>query len=468
MDATLVSRWTELCQQLAAAFTAPTYVTFLHVVTAWALCRSRPTVTALVQTVGPRLLGHAAKHWTSYERFFHHAAWSIQRLSCLLLTRVVLPLIDAQGVGGSTAPVDLAIDDTTAGRFGGHVAYAGYFKDASASNVLRKVCHWSHNWVIGCLTVRPRRWPNWVLGLPVLFALYRKAGACDRRHPFRSRHELAAAMVRQVRQALAAGRRLRVVTDGQYATRVLCAALAEDKAANLVSRIRRDAALYALPTRPRRRKAGGPRKRGRRLATPRQMAARRTKGWRDVSVLAYAGRIVTKRVLAVTCLWPRVCGYRPIKLLIVRDPNGVQRDDFFFCTDPAASDAEIVERFAARWPVEQVVRDGKQHDGFEHVQGWCPRTVERQAPLALVVQTLVKAWFVGHAAAAHPRLPHLPGGHKSCGWRRPEHKDHPSYLDMLATLRGVLWANRIKCNSTFSGRVRGIMNALKFTLCAAA
>ncbi len=33
--------------------------------------------------------------------------------------------------------IDLAIDDTTCGRCGKHVAFAGYFKDASASNVLK-------------------------------------------------------------------------------------------------------------------------------------------------------------------------------------------------------------------------------------------------------------------------------------------------------------------------------------------
>ena len=52
MDEELVAAWKELCQQLAPAFTARTYVTFLHVVTAWALCRSRPAVTGLVLTVG--------------------------------------------------------------------------------------------------------------------------------------------------------------------------------------------------------------------------------------------------------------------------------------------------------------------------------------------------------------------------------------------------------------------------------
>ena len=132
-------------------------------------------------------------------------------------------------------------------------------------------------------------------------------------------------------------------------------------------------------------------------------------------------------------------------------------------TDPRVSDERVVERAADRWPVEECIRDGKQHGGFERVQGWCPRTVERQAPLALVVQTLVKAWYVragADAPAAQPR------GHKACGWL-PTDKTHPSYLDMLATLRRALWADRINRNSALRDRVKALWKALQFALCGA-
>jgi hypothetical protein len=99
------------------------------------------------------------------------------------------------------------------------------------------------------------------------------------------------------------------------------------------------------------------------------------------------------------------------------------------------------------------------------VQGWCPATVKRQAPLALFAQTLVKAWYLrygerGCACTAQAK------GSADYPWM-PE-KDHPSYLDMLATLRAVLWDHRINGNSIFGARVRKILQPLKFTLCAAA
>lgn len=165
-------------------------------------------------------------------------------------------------------------------------------------------------------------------------------------------------------------------------------------------------------------------------------------------------------MLPIVCLWYHVSKDRPIKLLIIRHPTGKQKDDFAFCTDPAVDDAQIVERFAARWPIEEAIHDGKQLGGFEPVQGWCPRTVERQAPMALVVQTLVKAWYLHYGVRAASAQP------QGTDWMHS--KDHLSYLDMLATLRRVLWDQRMNHNSTLGGRRRGIWKTLQFTLCAAA
>lgn len=457
MDATLVPGWEALCQLLAPAFTRPTFITFLHLITGWVLCRSKPTVTNLICTIGSSLLSHAARHWTVYEKFFYRAAWSLPEVSRLLLTRVVVLLIDRCAV---SREIDLNIDDTTCGRCGKHVAWAGYFKDASVSNTLRTVVHWAHNWVIGCVVIRARRWPTRVMGLPVLFVLYRKPRDCDKAHRFLTRQQIAAQMIRDTRGVLP-GRFLRVAADGQYAAREVVKA-ADDPNSNLVSRMRSDAAIYQLPPKHRPCRRGRRKKKGKRLPTPRQLAARRKKGWRTVEVLAY-GKTVKKRVLSILCLWYHLSKDKPVKLLIVRDPTGQQKDDYLFCTEASVPDEQIIERFAARWPIEECIHDAKQFGGFEQVQGWCKRTVERQAPFALLVQTLVKAWYLLHgvdAASAQPR------GAQICGWMQP--KDHPSYLDMLATLRGVLWTQRIKCNSTFAGRVQRLLEPLRFSLCAAA
>jgi len=463
MDATsLVSAWDALVLQLAFVFTEGTAATWRQIALGWLLHRGPATVTGIIRTLGRS----AEKHWTVYHKFFYRAAWSLETLSLYLMTYVIGPLIIESGVTDSCGrkpasgkPVaDLAIDDTTAARYGKHVAHAGWFKDASATGPATKgtVIHWAHNWITGVITLRLPKWGpmRWVL--PAVFALYRKSSDCTKDHPFRNRQTLAAELVQQAVKALP-DVQLRVSADGQYATRDMVRRLPEG--VNLVSRIRRDAALYALLPKRRRRQRGRPRKKGRRLPTPAQTARRRTKGWRMITVHKQ-GCQVRREVLGLTCLWYHVCKDVPIRLVIVRDPAGRQKDDFFFCTDAHVPEEQIVQRYCDRWGVEESYREGKQFLGFETVQGWCSKTVLRQAPLALVLTTLVKAWYA-RCAAAEPSL--LP---KPMPWY-PD-KAHPSFADMLSALRGVLWRHRLLANSPLSPRVRKILKGFAYALSEAA
>ena len=459
MDATsLVSAWNALLQQLAWTFTDATARTWQQIALGWVLHRGPATVTAVVRTLGKL----ADRHWTVYHKFFYRAAWSLQSLSAHLMARVIGPMILESGAldAATGQPVvDLNIDDTTAGRYGKHVAHAGWFKDASATGPATRgtVIHWAHNWIVGAFTLRLPRWPlmRWVL--PAVFALYRKRPDCDRNHPFATRQVLAARMVCQVNEALP-GVRIRVAADGQYATKEMIRGLPEG--VSLVSRIRRDAAIYDLPPKRRGlRRRGRPPVKGKRLPTPKQLAARRTTGWRTITV-SRQGRMVRRLVLGITCLWYHVCGATPIRLVIVRDPSGRQKDDFFFCTDASVGDEEIVQRYYDRWGVEECILESKQQMGFETTRGWCSRTVNHQAPLAMVLTTLVKAWYAQCAPEDDSLLP------EAVPWNPG--KTRASFADMLSALRRVLWEHRISPNSTFSGRVRDILKAVSYALSAAA
>ena len=231
----------------------------------------------------------------------------------------------------------------------------------------------------------------------------------------------------------------------------------------LISRLRGDSALYALPpTRRPKGKRGSPPRRGRRLPTPKAMA-KSPRGWRTAYVTLH-GKRVRRRIKSRVCLWWHVAKDHPIKVVIVKNPSGKGRDDYLFSTDVSMSDRRVIGHYAARWPVEEAIHDAKQHDGLERTAGWCERTVLRQAPMALFKQTLVKAWYIRHdgklekqpAAAATPRP-----------WQPP--KNHPSYRDMLSALRRTLWQTRVKAlNSEATGRVDDAVKSLMFTLCEAA
>ncbi len=456
MDApSLVSAWDALVQQLCCVFTAPTARTWQQIALGWILHRGPATVTAIFRTLGDQ----ADRHWTVYEKFFYQATWGLSALCLALLQRVVYPLLleATQALAGEVV-ADLAIDDTTAGRRGKHVAHAGWFKEASATGPSHRgtVIHWAHNWLVGAVTLRLPGWPLFRWVLPVFFTRYRKRTDGDRDHPFRPRQQLAGQMIQQAAEALPKVH-WRVVADGQYASRDVVRALPDH--VNWVSRLRRDAAIYALPKARRRGQRGQPAKKRPRLPTPRQLAARRKVGWQKITLFKQ-GRCVERRVLGITCLWYHVCRDKPIRLLLVRDPAGQEADDFFFCTSVTVPDAEIVQRYYDRWGVEEAIQEAKQCLGFESTQGWCSQTVNRQAPLAMVLVTLVKAWYA-RCALQEPAL-------------RPEpmpwypRKVQPSLADMLAALRKVLWQHRITLNSRSWPRVRRLFQMVSFALSGAA
>jgi len=458
MDATFcVSAWNSIILQLCCVFTEPTARVFQQIVLGWILKRGPVTVTGIFRTLGKL----ADRHWTVYQKFFYRAAWSLEQLSQALVVKIIYPMILESGLFDQTTgkPVaDLAIDDTTVARCGKHVAHAGWFKDASAHGPATKgtVIHWAHNWIVGAFTLRLPRWPmvRWVL--PAVFALYRKRFDCNRKVPFATRQELAGQMVQTTAAALPEVQ-LRVSADGQYAQRGLVRMLPEG--VSLVSRIRRDAAIYALP--PKRRpkgKRGRNPKKGKRLPCPRKMAAYRKNGWQKITV-SKQGYQVQRLVLGLVCLWYHVCREVPVRMVMVRDPAGKEQDDFFFCTDQRVSEAEIVQRYYDRWAVEEAILESKQQMGFESTQGWCSKTVNRQAPLAMILLSLVKAWYARCALNQPSLLPEV------MPWY--SHKRHPSFADMLSALRKVLWYDRISIKSRYSSRVRELFEQVSYALFAA-
>jgi hypothetical protein len=105
--------------------------------------------------------------------------------------------------------------------------------------------------------------------------------------------------------------------------------------------------------------------------------------------------------------------------------EGGRGKEAFYSTCHDASAEQVIQWYAMPWSVEVAFRDSKQFLGFEELQGWSRRAVERTAPLAMLLYSLVVIWFAKE-------------GHRSC--RLPNHrwypgKQEPCFADMLRTLR---------------------------------
>ena len=107
-------------------------------------------------------------------------------------------------------------------------------------------------------------------------------------------------------------------------------------------------------------------------------------------------------------------------------------------TDPAATAAQVIERYAARRSTEVAIEDSKQVLGTGQARNRTARAVERTVPFQLACQALAVCWYATaghHPADVDIRRARAP-------WYRS--KTQPSTADMAARLRRVIIAARFK------------------------
>ena len=194
----------------------------------------------------------------------------------------------------------------------------------------------------------------------------------------------------------------------------------------MVTRLRRDAALYDLAPPPTGR-PGRPRTKGNRLPTPVGLAANATT-WTSAEVCV-RGHKLERLLWSRTLLWYETARSRPLLLVIVRDPAGHQHDDFFITSDTSMTAAEVASLYADRWAIEDTNRNLKQQLGIQNPQSWVGDGPERVVSLAAWLYSAVWHWYLT-VHAEHPTWPDRP-------WYTA--KRGPSFADALAALRSETW-----------------------------
>jgi DDE superfamily endonuclease len=425
--------WEAVLAGCAPTFTRPGLALFVDLVAGWVLTPGRRTVTRMLAVGDPA----GARAHDAYHRFFRDGAWAMSALWRILAIHAVARL----------APTGLVVvdcDDTLFHKSGRKVDGAGVFRDAVRSTSRRVVYALGLNLVVITLRVKVP-WGGPPIGLPVNARLHRKKDTT-------TTVGHATAMMRELAGWLP-GREFHLCADGAYASLA-----GEDlPRTQLTSRMRRDAALFE-PAPPRTGKPGRPRTKGERLPTPPELAAQVSRrGWRKVTI-DMRGRPVERLVHVRDALWYGVCPKALVRLVIVRDPHGVEPDDFFFTTDLTATGAQTASRYAGRWSIEVTFRDAKQNLGGENPQTWKRKGPERAASLSLWLHATVWCWYID----THP------AGHTWTSRPWYTRKATPSFLDALAALRRTLWSQRITAMSRSGADATKITDSIMDTLAYAA
>jgi hypothetical protein len=344
------------------------------------LARGRRTVTSWIRAA--KLSDQFRPCYTAVAA----AGKRADRLARRLLTEVVAPLV------AGTGRLILAVDDTPTERYGPHVQGAGVHHNPTPGPAGSPYVY-GHVFVVLGLLVAHKAWG--VVALPLLARLYvrkKDPPGIDAKHrpEFRTKLELAVELLRWAKPWLGRLKKpIWVVADGAYAKKEFLKP-AQALGMTVVSRLRKDAALWSVPgPKPPGRRGPAPTYGDRRIGLAKRAGQRR--GWTTEAFTLYGER-VTKRYKTFTATWHPAGGM--IRVVLVDEPTGWRA---YFCTDPSASVSAILETVADRFSLEITFRDCKEVIGAGQQQVRFVWASVGAFHVCLWTFTLTEAWAWGRA-----------------------------------------------------------------------
>ena len=369
-------------------------------------------LVALLEPVNP----------STFHRLFSHRRWSSNTLARIIIAFILDRFVP-------TGCIRLAGDETVDGHRGKKVYGKARHRDAVRSSHSRTVYRYGHKWVVLAILIELRGTAR-PFALPILVALYRDAAtnaAQGRRH--KTPAELMCGLLAQLirwfpeRKFIFAG-------DNTYGTHAMSRFTNKHRnALTLVSKIVKDANLFALPPKRSKGKNGRPPAKGKALPKPIEVveSGKRPKrlkvrwyggGWRKVDVYTGTGHWYKSGKGLVAIRW-----------VYVIDRQGTHRDECFFATDPSLEPTEIIEMYGARWNIETTFQEMRAHLGLESTRGWTKKTVLRMAPCLFLLYSVVVLFYDTMPASTKHR--------KAIRWVG---KKNTTFTDMMISVRHHLWA----------------------------
>jgi hypothetical protein len=282
-----------------SVFTAPTFTTFVSLVTGLLGAAGPRTVTGMWSAAG--LAGRS--HHARAHRLFSHARWDLDSLG-LLLARLVV----ARFVPAGTA-VRVVVDDTLFHRYGTKTHGVFWQHDGAAKGrdgIGRGNCFVVVRLIVTVpFLTRP-------ICLPVLFRLHIPKSGVSKPDAARTLVGLLARVFPE--------RTIHVVADAAYRGP---AWRTPPGNTTFTTRLASNAVLYALPPAPT-GKRGHPAWKGQKLGTCTDLAT--TARWRTTQVARY-GKTATVRITAISCLWWGSMHRTPVTVLLVKETDSTRPYD---------------------------------------------------------------------------------------------------------------------------------------------
>jgi hypothetical protein len=281
----------------------------------------------------------------------------------------------------------VASDDTPTARYGPQVEGCGSHHNPTPGPAGEKHVY-GHVWVTLAAVAKH---PDWgTLALPLQGQLYLRKTDLEklppeRRRGFRTKLELAAEQLRWLTKhgADRFSERWAIVAGG-YAKRPFLRP-ARQEGFTVVSRLRKDAALFTLPEPPPPHQPGRKPVYGKRRISLAKRAAHKG-GWQEVECVPY-GQKVSKTIKTFLATWRPAGGL--IRVVLVKEADATLP---YFSTNPQATAVEVLEGMADRGALEQTFKDVKEVEGAGQQQVRNVQSNEACFNLNLWSYSLTEAW----------------------------------------------------------------------------
>lgn len=123
---------------------------------------------------------------------------------------------------------------------------------------------------------------------------------------------------------------------------------------------------------------------------------------------------------------------RPVRWVLVRDPEGKRAPRAFFSTDIALDPTDIMALFVRRWQVEVTFAETRAHLGVETQRQWSDKAIERTTPALLGLYSFVSLWACDRLSTASTPY--------AAAWYR---KTNLTSTDAIGAVRLALWVGDI-------------------------
>jgi SRSO17 transposase len=241
----------------------------------------------------------------------------------------------------------------------------------------------------------------------------------------RTRPELAVALI-ELAASWFPSDPIIVTGDSAYGGKSVLSHLPED--VHLISHVHPKGALYepAPQPEPNAKPKGRPRKKGARLPAMAAWAEDPEQPWTELAFHQF-GLHASLTVKTRQALYYKAGRDRLLTIILVRDKQGGRPDQMSYCTKLDWDARQVLSTYACRWAIECTFENCKQLMGLGEQASRVPKAIERTAPMAFFLYSIVVVWFdrVGHQSLRSPTRP----------WYG--RKQEPSFADMLTTLRRV-------------------------------